>query len=104
MPFRRHGVIGYGWDETKKLGWMRFKCLTCGHEYKMWMYHKKLWEYKPPEKPGAKTTRRKKRYSESEIKFYGKYWRLDGGGVSVSECVCIPKKVKYENHKTRRID
>jgi hypothetical protein len=81
----RHEVLAHGWDDQAQKGWMRFRCLRCGYEYKMWM-HSKVWQVRPPEKPGGKPIRRKQPYTKTQLEFLAKYWRVGNGGVSVSFC------------------
>jgi hypothetical protein len=92
MP-RRHEVIDHGWDELKQCGWMLFKCLACGYEYKKWMKQTRTWQYTTPKRPGEKVKRTLKPYSRFQLQFLAKYWRVGNGGTSVTSCKgCLPKQ------------
>jgi hypothetical protein len=100
---RRHTVIASGWDEKRGMGWYRFRCNTCGHEYKWWAVHRKLWDIKPPLAPGMKSTRQRKRFTRAEHTFFARYWGLKSGakgdGVGVTECAsCLPKRAVGGRH------
>jgi hypothetical protein len=87
----RHEVLSYGWDKELNKGWMKFRCMNCGYEYRQWMLTK-VWKNIPPKRPGYKARRVRQPYTELQLKFLAKYWRVGNGGVTVSNCKgCKPK-------------
>lgn len=88
---RRHEVTAHGWDDAKQKGWMRFRCMHCAYEYKMWMYTKVYVTRMVDGKP----KRRKQPYSRTMLEAMAKWWRAGNGGTTVSSCKgCLPKRPK----------